>query len=77
MEEGDERKLERMKELEEMVHKLTLENELLLNQVKGDDILSNGKSDEDLTTLITTPKENDNEIIPLTYADIEEEEDTW
>lgn len=70
----DQAKLERMKELEAMVKKLTQENEKLLTQVKGEDkqdtFLTNGKSNE-------TAIENGQEDLIL-LSDMEDpEEDEW
>lgn len=70
----DQAKLERMKELEAMVKKLTQENEKLLTRVKGEDkqdsFLINGKSNE-------TAIENGQEDL-ISLSDMEEpEEDEW
>lgn len=69
----DQAKLERMKELEAMVKKLTQENEKLLTQVKGEDkqdsFLTNGKSNETVT-------ENGREDL-ISLSDMEEPEDEW
>lgn len=70
----DQAKLERMKELEAMVKKLTQENEKLLTRVKGEDkqdsFLINGKSNE-------TATENGQEDL-ISLSDMEEpEEDEW
>ena len=69
----DQAKLERMKELEARVKKLTQENEKLLTQVKGEDkqdsFLTNGKPNETVT-------ENGREDL-ISLSDMEEPEDEW
>lgn len=75
----EEIKFERMKELEAMVQKLTIENKELLNQVNKEDTAANNTpSTQDISPYITTPTTTpmESEFVPLNITDIEEE-DTW
>ena len=89
MEEDTGEETARMKELEEMVKKLKIENEQLLNQVtKGADenvvssSLPNGNAASDTNGRVTTPTkssrlDDDNDDILETISDREVDEDTW
>lgn len=87
MEEDTGEETARMKELEEMVKKLKIENEQLLNQVtKADEnvvssSLPNGNAANDTNGRVTTPTKSsrldDNDDILETISDREVDEDTW